>query len=299
MNLIGKERKIIDPRKVIYGTARFGDFGYGNSFTNPDSHDKIIETILELGIKRIDTAARYGSAEKILGKFSSLFPTDFTFDTKIDNLNISSNNLYEDIKIKVGRSFDSLRINQIGTLYIHENDIDIISSPHLIECLKKLKSFFPIEKIGTSIYSTTELEFCLSEELYDTIQIPINLISRGFYNIVRNRDVGKKEIIARSIYLQGILAGSNLKYVESLNNELYQTVCEVEKICMNYDSTLFNEAIRFIDETGLKFITGSSSQINIINGLKYLLNESVHLIENEVSYFIDDSFTYTNPRNWR
>lgn len=297
MNPIGKERKIIDPRKVIYGTARFGDFGYGNSFTNPDPHDKIIETILELGIRRIDTAARYGSAEKILGKFSSLFPTDFTFDTKIDNLNINSSDLYEYLKMEVGRSFDRLKTDQIGTLYIHENDI--ISSPHLIENLKKLKSFFPIEKIGTSIYSTTELEFCLSEELYDTIQIPMNLISRGFYNIIRNRDVGRKEIIARSVFLQGILASSSLDYIQSLDGSLYKSVSEAEIICKKYNSTLLNETIRFIDETGLKFIIGSTSKRNIINGLAYELNDTVDLIENELFPLIDKQFTYTNPRTWK
>lgn len=298
MKVIGKKQKIIDPKKVIYGTARFGDFKYGNSSSKPDAHHEIIETILDLGIRRIDTATRYGSAEKILGNFSYLFPSDFIFDTKIDNININSKNLYEDLKLKVGRSLDKMRITNLGTLYIHENEIEIISNPYLIESLEQLKSSFPIDKIGASIYSSNELEFCLSERLFDTIQIPVNIISRGFFNRIKNSSSSKKEIIARSILLQGTLASPNFEYVDSINRKLCRSIREVDKICKNYDSTLLNEAFRFIDQTGLKFITGSVSKKNIIDGLEYRLNSAVDMIEKELSEFIDNSFTYTNPRNW-
>lgn len=299
MNLTGKERRNIDPNKVIYGTARFGDFGYGKSFTNPNSHHEIIETVIELGIKRIDTAARYGLAENILGKFSSSFPANFKFDTKIDNLKIDSHHLFEDIKSKVGKSLDTLRTNRISTLYIHENSLDIISNPYLIESLNKLKNQFPINKIGTSIYSPDELEFCLSEDLYETIQIPLNLISRCFYKLINNTNLVRKEVIARSVFLQGILASTSLDYIQSLNESLYRSVSEAEKICIKYNSTLLNESIRFIDDTGLKFIIGSASKRNIINGLAYELNDTVDLIENELFPFIDKQFTYTNPRTWK
>lgn len=298
MKVIGKKQKIIDPKKVIYGTARFGDFEYGNGSSKPDSHQQIIETILDLGIRRIDTATRYGSAEKILGNFSYLFPTDFIFDTKIDNVNINSKNLYEDVKLKVGRSLDKMKITNLGTLYIHENELEIISNPYLIESLEKLKNLFPIDKIGASIYSTNELEFCLVEELIETIQMPINLISRCFLNRIKETNISKKEIIARSILLQGILASPNFEYIESINKELYKAIGKVNKVCNKYDSSLLNEAFRFIDQTGLKFIIGSVSKKNIFNGLEYKLNSAVNMIEKELSEFIDNSFTYTNPRNW-
>ena len=92
----------------------------------------------------------------------------------------------------------------------------------------------------------------------------------------------------------------------SRGEDLLKETLFLNKLASNYIKNNVNNknkasinTIRFIDETGLKFIIGSTSKRNIINGLAYELNDTVDLIENELFPLIDKQFTYTNPRTWK
>lgn len=298
MNQIGKEQKIIDKHKIIYGTARFGNPDYGSSKNPVSSSEEIINNILRLGIRRIDTANIYGTAEKLIGKYSNSLPKEFLIDTKVTDLNIFSKKLYNDLKTKVNISLDLMKVNKINTLYLHQNDISLISDPNIIESLIKLKEELPVTKIGVSIYSLKELEYCINQDVYETIQIPVNLISRSFYNFLNPDILKKKEIIVRSIFLQGFLAKSRFKDEKIKNLKLCNSLINSSKICRKFGSSLINESKRYIDETGLKFIIGSASNRNISNSLKYFKNENSNQIEKNIKPFLDNNFEFTNPRNW-
>lgn len=71
--------------QLIFGTATFGmDL---TEFQDPTSVDNLLSTIKELGINRLDTAARYpplnpGRSEQLLGEASNL-EAEFSIDTKV------------------------------------------------------------------------------------------------------------------------------------------------------------------------------------------------------------------------
>lgn len=74
--------------QLIFGTATFGmDL---TEFQDPTSVDNLLSTVKELGINRLDTAARYpplnpGRSEQLLGEASSLsnLEAEFSIDTKV------------------------------------------------------------------------------------------------------------------------------------------------------------------------------------------------------------------------
>ena len=61
-----------------------------------------------------------------------------------------------------------------------------------------------IREIGTSIYTKSELQYTLESDMYDWVQIPVNILDSSFYNMVLEYDK-KIKVSARSVFLQGIL----------------------------------------------------------------------------------------------
>ena len=297
---IGIEQKNIDAAKVIYGTAKFGDPSYGLSDNlSPIDHEQIILKLLELGIKRIDTAQRYGNAESIIGSFSNILPGGFEVDTKIDDIKITSANLERDLYSKIEKSYRNLKYHPINTLYLHQNELEVISNPYLINLLIRGKEEFGYTGIGASVYSMEEFKFALKSEHITTIQVPVNVLSRMFLKEIGKEEICKKEIIARSIFMQGLLAKPSIVSSLKNNNKLKKIITSADKICQTYNANLGNEAKRFVDElVSVKLIMGTVNLNSLSASLQYSLNENYLTLNQQFALLSDDVFSITNPRNW-
>ena len=98
------------PPTVIFGDIRF-------------PYDNVRETLKEVGITRLDTAARYqnGESERRLGQAG--FPKDFTVDTKILYTPPGDGTLSaEAIEKSLTNSLQSLGIEKVNVLYCHAPD---------------------------------------------------------------------------------------------------------------------------------------------------------------------------------
>lgn len=297
---IGIEPKNIDAAKVIYGTAKFGDPSYGlSNKRSPINHEQIIHKVLELGIKRIDTAQRYGNAESIIGSFSNILPDGFEVDTKIDNIRTTSSNLERDLYSTIEKSYRNLKYLPINTLYLHQNELSVISNAKLIDLLVRGKEQFGYSGIGASVYSLEEFKMCVNSEHISTIQVPINLLSRSFIKVIRQERIYNKEIVARSIFMQGLLAKPSIVSSLKNNDKLKKMIISADKICQTSNTTLGNEAKRFVDELAtVKLIMGTTSLSNLSNSLNYSLNENYLTLNQQFTRLSDDMFSITNPRNW-
>ena len=90
----------------------------------------------------------------------------------------------------VSKSLDKLNINCLNLCYLHQNDMNIISDPYIHEGILELKQKNLILHSGTSIYSQEELNYSLESNLFDYVQVPMNIIDLKFYNsfIKKNSD---------------------------------------------------------------------------------------------------------------
>jgi len=192
--------------KLALGTAQFG-LDYGVSNTQGQVCPSEVNTILTLAkqenINMLDTASAYGDSENVLGKTG--LAKQFNVISKIPPLNDNDIDVEQYVKI----SLQQLNIEKLAAVLFHHVD-DIISSPFAQErfnALIKIKEQEKATKIGISVYTPEQLEFCIKHYPIDIVQLPMNCIDQRFINTKWLNKLADKniEIHCRSIFLQGLL----------------------------------------------------------------------------------------------
>lgn len=192
--------------KLALGSAQFGlDYGISNlqGQVNTEEVLRILQFAQQQKVTLLDTAAVYGNSEKILG--NSGLCDNFALVSKIPALQSQE----KDIAIYVENSLKNLQITQLEAVLFHRAE-DLISSP-----LKKVrfdnlitqKQQGKVKKIGVSIYTPQQLDYCFNHYPLDIVQLPFNLLDQRFLQTGWLDKLKKSgiEIHARSIFLQGLL----------------------------------------------------------------------------------------------
>ncbi len=191
-------------------------------------------------------------------------------------------------------SLNNLNLNTLDTVYFHdENDIDFFMS-NIFE-IKEIFKNYKIKNLGFSIYSKKIFKDLNKNEHVNSIQVPVNIINKDFCNFKSN-----KKIVARSIFLQGLLINSNIKtkktFLKDFNKKLVNLAIkkkiDLYSLCLNY--VLQKKEIN-------KIIIGfdNVSQLNqILNFRKnyFNINQKVKLIDSLVPSKYYNKIK--DPRKW-
>ena len=283
------------------GTAKLGDENYGYSSDKSDRDiEKFFDKCKELEIHNFDTSPRYSSSEKILGKYLSKFSNSKVFvSTKVDDLIPNSIHSKEKIKSSIDKSLSDLNLNKLDLLYLHQNSLEIISDKFILDSLVKVKQQGYVSSIGASIYNIEELQYVIQSNIFDYVQIPINISDIYFYNTLLNSNC-KIKIVARSIFLQGALLNlnkvKNIKYFK----ELSEAIVKLKEILKEHNLELTKTLIAYIFSLNKlsMVIMGTTSLDNLnqnhINSKIQLNNEIISELNNFSKY----QALWTNPRNW-
>lgn len=223
--------------KLTLGTVQLGmDYGIANKSGKPgiDKAFEILKVAVNNGVNSFDTASLYGNSEEVLGQFftSELYRTialknqnSFLENTseesnqpllttkfKImpeDNLtsgSITDADIEKQIYQWVEHSLEKLMIKKIPIYMLH-NAKDMTQYGKIVpETLRKLKEEGLIDKAGVSVYHPDEVEEMLKDDLYEAVQLPMNLfdqrmISRGIMQKLKNKNI---IVFVRSVFLQGL-----------------------------------------------------------------------------------------------
>lgn len=247
--------------KLGLGTVQFGlDYGFTKKKTQ-DEVNSILETAVNNDVTLIDTAREYGDSESKIGNFISEFDNDFVIATKlrlIDNLNdLDFNTLENSIYSSVNESLDSLSLDKIPILQLHQTDEILFKNVDFWEVIAQLKEDNLIDLFGVSVYGLEETQFILNNftDSVDFFQIPYNIFDRRFedmYDILSDNSVG---LISRSTFLKGIIPCSledvpkeldGIKYfkkeLEELTNSLDLRVDELANLFV-YSNDFINSTI--------------------------------------------------------
>lgn len=247
--------------KLGLGTVQFGlDYGFTKKKTQ-DEVNSILETAVNNDVTLIDTAREYGDSESKIGNFISEFDNDFVIATKlrlIDNLNdLDFNTLENSIYSSVNESLDSLSLDKIPILQLHQTDEILFKNVDFWEVIAQIKEDNLIDLFGVSVYGLEETQFILNNftDSVDFFQIPYNIFDRRFedmYDILSDNSVG---LISRSTFLKGIIPCSledvpkeldGIKYfkkeLEELANSLDLRVDELANLFV-YSNDFINSTI--------------------------------------------------------
>lgn len=249
---------IIRASKLSIGTAHFGQtYGLLNSTGSTDivEASKILKIAKKFGIKAIDTAAAYGSSEKIIG--STGFSEDFQVITKLSAIP-ENENITRWVEQNVHEALERLNLQSIYGILLHK-PLQLLGNygVEIFKALEKIKDAGKIQKLGISIYEMEELDTIIPCFNVDLVQSPFNIFDRRLENsgwLKRLKDQSI-EVHTRSAFLQGLLLQSRDKIPNQFNpwmnhfNKWFDWLAsenlDAASICLDY-LIQFNEIDRIV-----------------------------------------------------
>lgn len=184
--------------KMILGTAQLRR-SYGAVQRRDQPLDRrgathLLRHAQERGIDALDTAPTYGDAESAIGVAGVTMPVHTKLDARLAPTK------------SVQRSLAALGRARIDLLYVHDpTEVLNPRSKVLAEAQEMVGSV--VDRLGASVYETTEFEAAVRDPRIDVVQVPLNLLDRRFTGpmLQMAHDCGC-EVLARSVLLQGLLA---------------------------------------------------------------------------------------------
>jgi aryl-alcohol dehydrogenase-like predicted oxidoreductase len=223
-------------KKIIYGMAKLCDVNYGYGSTDQKIRfrpNKILKYLNNSKlIQGIEVSKRYKNSLKHIAILKKK-----KIHYKIDNIPKQKSLIKNYINKDVKDFFNKTNIKCIEVLYLHQNNISIISNPIVLKTLAKLVREKKVKYIGVSIYNKQELDFAIKSKVIKVIQMPVNIADSYLYSKIKKN---KKIIVARSIFLQGALINNISKHPKK--EQILNYKKKIHEICKQNNIT-YLEAI--------------------------------------------------------
>jgi aryl-alcohol dehydrogenase-like predicted oxidoreductase len=286
--------------KLILGTVQFGlKYGINNNIGKPSNDEvlSLLKVAYNSGIRFLDTAEAYGNAHQLIGNYHNIrdnskfkIITKFPHDIK--------HNL---IKSKVIEYLNLMKVNTLDVIMFHSFD-SFKSNYNALKTLSELKSNVLINNIGVSVYTNTQLESLLNEDLITVVQLPFNLLDnfsvRG--DLINRLKEKGKVIHTRSAFLQGLFFKKStddisivqaLKpHLETLNKIAKKQGCSMEALALSY-------CIKQNNIDNVIIGVDSISQLNAnIKAASYEVNEEAFECINNIDV---ENLDLLNPSLWK
>jgi len=205
--------------ELVLGTAQLGlVYGAANRIGQPSARDAelILHSAVSAGVKWIDTAAAYGSAEQRIGAalpgskgvriVTKLAPLD-EFDETSD-----VGDIRQAVRDSVRRSCTRLGTDRLEGLLLHRAHHLTMRNGAVWGAVKALRDEGVIYDLGVSVYSPQEALAALADRDVRHIQLPFNALDwrwrdSGVFDALAKRP--GVTVHARSALLQGLLANGN------------------------------------------------------------------------------------------
>jgi aryl-alcohol dehydrogenase-like predicted oxidoreductase len=189
------------PEKLGLGTVQFGQaYGVSNRRGQVPAQDAsaILKRAAAAGIRLLDTAANYGSAEAVL---AALDTAPFRIVTKTVGLK-------NGLETVIARARQSAGILKADTLLVHAaSDLTGPDGNALWQALQGLKNEGLFRRIGISVYVADDPARLAERFGPDVMQLPFSLLDQRLLadgSLARLKSVGV-EVHARSLFLQGLM----------------------------------------------------------------------------------------------
>lgn len=200
---------------ISLGTVQLGmDYGIANREGKPDREKSfaILSAALEQGITAIDTARAYGDSEEVLGDFFANTPgaAERCFITTKLASGLSPGSPAADVERAMVRSVETslskLGLPRVNCLLLH-NAADVKAHGAVTAgVLRGMVKRGLADMAGVSVYHPGEVDGLLPDEVYQAVQIPMNIFDQRFIisgALERLRLRGIR-VFVRSVFFQGL-----------------------------------------------------------------------------------------------
>ncbi len=241
---------------ITLGTVQFGlPYGVANKGGQPgvqQSHE-LLQYALELGVKSLDTAREYGSAEEVIGTSGLSEKFLITSKFKLSNAALTDTGLaVTEAEVSVRESCKRLRINRIPILLLHKNpDQDIHSvAGTLPKVISHLTEKNLIKTGGISVFDPAEINYLTDWDLIKVVQAPLNLLDTRLIenNLLPVLIQNSVNVYIRSIYLQGLLLLNNTTIPPNLQ-PVVPYLNKLQEIALKSGVTVRQIAFTFVRDT--------------------------------------------------
>lgn len=224
--------------KLGLGTAQFGmDYGVSNRVgqTPPDDVGMILRRALEAGVRVLDTAPAYGTAEQALGDSGLADRFDVVTKTPLLSL-VNADDRADAVEISLLRSLEQLRLERVYGLLVHAvSDLTGNHGDEVAARLADLRAQGLVRHIGVSIYSAGDLRQASDMIAPDIVQLPLSVYDQRLLceGTVERLSAAGVEIHTRSALLQGVLAlapeelPSHLAGMRGHHESYFKTIAEL------------------------------------------------------------------------
>lgn len=281
-------------KKLILGTAQLNNrYGVlGTKKKNKSEIFKFLDFCISKNIIQFDTAEGYKN-HKILGEFfkSNRLNLKPIIYTKVNSLTNNSQNDKDKIllfKKKLIKIIKDLSVVP-NTVFFHDIKDNKFLSKYFTE-IKKITLEFGIQNIGSSIYEIKDMN-SINKLKNISLQIPLNPANQQF-KIKFKKDI---KIIARSIFLQGLLINLELNNLPRILTKPYR---EYVNYILKKKINPLNFCLNFINLQNInKFIIGADN----IEQLEAILEFKKNKIDFKDIKNINNIFSNkeSDPRLWR
>lgn len=155
---------------IGFGAGEIGDY----TLSEKDS-EKILNSVLDLGINLIDTARGYYASEERIGKYISHRRSEFILSTKVGyDIEGFKDWSYDIIIAGVDNALRLMKTDYIDIVHLHSCNLDVLKSGEVIEALHKTVEQGKV-KIAAYSGENEELKFAVESNSFGSIQTSINI----------------------------------------------------------------------------------------------------------------------------
>jgi aryl-alcohol dehydrogenase-like predicted oxidoreductase len=259
----------------------FGTWQFGGQFTKMSRLEiiSLVEYALQKGVLRFDTAMAYGSGkvEEMLGE---ILPREAVIVTKVPTIKKPVGNLCggmeeyypEDfIRKSLDASLLRLRRNRIDTLLLHNwHSSWNNGSGQVFSFLEKLKTEGLVKRIGISFPDGSN---CFVGEniveRIDVVEAPYNIVNNEIVGHIPKLLADDKEVILRSIFLQGILLRNKIERADFLSEDIRLTrTADAPERCFAPQ-----EILSQVSTLGTSVVIGMTTLEQVDQNISFFVNE--------------------------
>ncbi|GIP31912.1 aldo/keto reductase [Paenibacillus sp. J2TS4] len=245
---------------LTLGTVQLGiPYGINNRGGMPSEEQalRLLELAWNEGITSFDTAAGYGRAEALLGRFSrGKSPFIITKLKMGAGGRLDPDHLEQDMRRQAIDSLQLLGMSSIPLLMLHNTDVLKEHGDVVEDGLRSLRKEGLIERAGISIAFNTEEEYSvigsrLLDDLYEAVQLPMNLLD---HRPLRNGWLRKlkekgKVVFVRSVFLQGLILMQPKELGETMA-KAKAPLMGLHELAGKYGFPLSQMAVSFVRDCG-------------------------------------------------
>jgi len=153
----------------------FGAGHIGSEEMDEKGAEKLLNTVLDLGITLIDTARAYGLSEKRIGKYLSHRREDFILSTKVGyNFEWKEDWSYDATMGTIDQALQLMKTDYLDIVHLHSCDKSVLEKGEAFAALLKAKEQ---GKIRTAAYSgeNEALDFAIESGCFGSLQCSVNI----------------------------------------------------------------------------------------------------------------------------